>query len=142
MFFQCLSLSQNTYAKHGGDDDGYRHGRGRHGYHGDDRHYSKDNYFYKEIYYHPQKRHYYYYDLYPEKIHYYDFEKEVYPFNSEYLSVISIANMAEQGLPDAVIIFEIERTRSVYKLDSEAIVYLQQNNVSDAVIDYMFATGD
>ena len=52
-----------------------------------------------------------------------------------------IAEMANQGTPDAVIISEIDRTHSVYSLNSEIITYLKQNKVSDKVIDYMMNTG-
>ena len=55
----------------------------------------------------------------------------------EYLSVIKIAEMAEQGVPDDVIIAEIKRTRSRYQLTSETIAYLKEHKVSDRVIDFM-----
>lgn len=55
----------------------------------------------------------------------------------EYLSVIKIAEMAEQGVPDDVIISEIKRTRSRYQLTSETIQYLKDHKVSDRVIDFM-----
>jgi hypothetical protein len=48
--------------------------------------------------------------------------------------------MAKKGTPDAVIISEIDRTHSVYQLNSEIITYLKQNGVSDRVIDYMLGT--
>ena len=58
-----------------------------------------------------------------------------------YLSVVDIARMAEQGVPDDVIISEIDRTRSKYELTSETIDYLKGKNVSEEVIDHMLATG-
>lgn len=60
--------------------------------------------------------------------------------NANYLAITSIADMANKGVPDDVIIGEIQRTRSVYHLTSEIITYLRQNKVSDRVINYMLAT--
>jgi len=62
--------------------------------------------------------------------------------NPYFLSVTKIAEMAFQNIPDSVIINEIQRTRSIYRLDSEAIGYLKLNKVSDRVIDYMMATAN
>ncbi len=61
--------------------------------------------------------------------------------NTNYIPITAIAQMGMQGAPDSVIIGEIQRTNSVYRLDSETINYLKQNKVSDRVIDYMLATG-
>ena len=58
-----------------------------------------------------------------------------------YLSVVDIARMAEEGVPDDVIISEIERTRSKYDLNTETIEYLKSNGVGAEVIDYMLSTG-
>ena len=68
-------------------------------------------------------------------------ERQAMAMNAAYIPLTTIASMASQGTPDSVIINEIQRTRSVYHLDSEIITYLKQNHVSDRVIDYMMATG-
>jgi len=60
--------------------------------------------------------------------------------NSNHITVIKIAEMATNDIPDAVIISEIERTKSVYDLTSEVITYLRDNGVGDRVIDYMLST--
>jgi uncharacterized protein YcfJ len=60
--------------------------------------------------------------------------------NPQYLTLISIAEMGKQGVPDDVIISEIQRTRSQYHLTSEVIQYLKENKVSDKVIDYMLTS--
>jgi len=57
-----------------------------------------------------------------------------------YLSVVDIARMADEGVPDSVIISEIDRTRSRYELTTETIDYLRVNGVSEEVIDHMLAT--
>ena len=67
-------------------------------------------------------------------------DKEALAVNPNYIPLTKIAEMASKGTPDAVIISEIERTRSVYNLNSEIITYLKQNKVGDRVIDYMLAT--
>ena len=61
--------------------------------------------------------------------------------NPNYLTYPAIVDMASKGTPDAVIISEIQRTRSGYRLNSEIITYLKQNKISDRVIDYMMSTG-
>ena len=61
--------------------------------------------------------------------------------NPDHITVMAIADMANKGIPDGVIISEIDRTHSVYNLTSEVITYLKENKVSDRVIDYMLATG-
>lgn len=67
-------------------------------------------------------------------------DKEALAVNPDYIPLPKIAEMANQGTPDAVIISEIDRTHSVYKLNSEIITYLKQNKVSDRVVDYMMST--
>ena len=49
--------------------------------------------------------------------------------------------MAAEGIPDGVIIGEINRTKSVYTLNSEVITYLKENGISDRVVDYMLSSG-
>ncbi len=56
-----------------------------------------------------------------------------------YLSLMEIAKMGHDGVPDEVIISEIKRTKSRYDLDSKTIAYLKENKVGDRVIDYMLA---
>mgnify|MGYP001601717535 FL=1 len=68
-------------------------------------------------------------------------DKDAVAVNPNHIPLTKIAEMANQGTPDAVIISEIERTHSAYKLNSEIITYLKQNKVGDRVIDYMMATG-
>jgi len=68
-------------------------------------------------------------------------DKGAVAVNPNHIPLPKIAEMANQGTPDAVIIAEIDRTHSVYKLNSEIITYLKQNKVGDKVIDYMMATG-
>jgi uncharacterized protein YcfJ len=68
-------------------------------------------------------------------------DKEAIAVNPNYVPLTKIAEMASSGTPDAVIINEIDRTHSVYQLNSEIITYLKQNKVSDRVIDYMLSTG-
>ncbi|MDP3052959.1 MAG: glycine zipper domain-containing protein [bacterium] len=67
-------------------------------------------------------------------------DKEATAVNPSHIPLTKIAEMASQATPDAVIISEIDRTRSVYNLNSEIITYLKQNKVSDKVIDHMMAT--
>ena len=68
-------------------------------------------------------------------------DKEAVAVNPNHIPLTKIAEMASSGTPDAVIISEIERTHSVYNLNSEIISYLKQNKVGDKVIDYMLSTG-
>jgi hypothetical protein len=139
-FFVFLALcSQNTYADGGHDRDDSRH-RSQGGYYKHSRYYPKSYYYYKKIYFYPKRQYYYFYDVFPEKIFYYNWEKKPSVDNSSYLPITSIVNMASQGVPGAVIISEIERTKSRYQLDSETIAYLKQNGVTDAVIDSMLNT--
>lgn len=67
-------------------------------------------------------------------------DKEAMAVNPSHIPLTKIAEMASSGTPDAVIISEIDRTHSVYNLNSEIITYLKQNKVSDKVIDFMMAT--
>jgi uncharacterized protein YcfJ len=68
-------------------------------------------------------------------------DRKALAVNPDYLTVVKIAEMGNQGVPDSVIISEIQRTHSVYRLNSEIINYLMQNKVSNQVIDYMLQTG-
>lgn len=65
-------------------------------------------------------------------------EKEI---NPTYLPITSVVDMASKGVPDDVIISDMQRTYSRYHLTAEVITYLKQNKVSDRVINYMLATG-
>ena len=67
-------------------------------------------------------------------------DKEAMAVNPNHIPLTKIAEMAKGGTPDAVIISEIDRTHSVYTLNSEIITYLKQNKVSDKVIDHMMNT--
>jgi len=64
-------------------------------------------------------------------------DKKALEVNPNHLTYVKIAEMGTQGVPDAVIISEIQRTHSKYDLNSEIITYLKNNKVSDKVIDYM-----
>ena len=66
-------------------------------------------------------------------------DKQALAANPNHITVIKIAEMTADGVPDAVIISEIKRTKSVYNLTSEVITYLRENNVGDGVIDYMLS---
>lgn len=140
VFTLLTLLAQDIYANGGGrrgrDDDYYSRKR----YYRRSRYYPRDYYYQKKIYFYPRKRYYYYYDVYPDKTYYYNWEKAKGVDNPDYLPVTSIANMASQGVPESVIISEIERTKSRYQLDSETISYLKQNGASDTIIDTMLNT--
>ena len=69
-----------------------------------------------------------------------DMDKRALTTNSDHITVIRVAEMGRQGVPDAVIIGEIKRTGSGYNLTSEIITYLKDNKVSDRVVDYMMST--
>jgi hypothetical protein len=56
------------------------------------------------------------------------------------LSLPEIAQMAQSGLSDAVIIGQIRATRSVYVLTPQDLEWLKTQNVSDAVVLEMQAT--
>lgn len=66
-------------------------------------------------------------------------DKQALATNPEHLTLVKIAEMGREGVPDSVIISEIQRTHSTYHLNSEIISYLKQNRVSDRVIDYMLS---
>ncbi len=70
-----------------------------------------------------------------------DRDRQALAVNPDHIPLTKIAEMASQGTPDSVIIDEMQRTHSVYNLDSETITYLKHNKVNDRVIDYMLATG-
>lgn len=141
LYALLIPLAQYAYAdgerSRGRDDD--NHGD-RNKYYRYQRYYPSSYYFRKKIYSTQRKGYYYYFDIFPNKTYYYSCEKTTYANNPSYLPVTSIANMASQGVPGAVIISEIERTKSKYKLDTDTITYLQQNGASDQVIDYMLST--
>ncbi len=67
-------------------------------------------------------------------------DKAALAVNPNHIPLTKIAEMGSGGTPDAVIIAEIDRTHSVYSLNSEIITYLKQNKVGDKVIDYIMAT--
>lgn len=67
-------------------------------------------------------------------------DKAAVAVNPNHLALTKIAEMGDQGTPDAVIISEIQRTHSVYQLNSEIITYLKQHKISDKVVDYMMST--
>lgn len=69
-----------------------------------------------------------------------DSDRKALAVNPNHLAIVKIAEMGKQGVPDSVIIDEIQRTHSVYQLNSEIISYLRQNKVSDKVVDYMLQT--
>jgi len=67
-------------------------------------------------------------------------DREAMAVNPNHIPLPKIAEMAKSGTPDAVIISEIDRTHSVYYLNSEIIAYLKNNKVGDRVVDYMMQT--
>jgi len=67
-------------------------------------------------------------------------DKKAIESNSNHIPLTKIAEMTSQGIPDAVIIDDIKRTKSVYDLNSELITYLKNNKASDRLIDYMLST--
>ena len=67
-------------------------------------------------------------------------DREALAVNPSHIPLTKIAEMGDSGTPDAVIISEIDRTHSVYNLNSEIMTYLKQHKVGDRVIDYMLAT--
>lgn len=68
-------------------------------------------------------------------------DKKALAVNPDHITLVKIAEMGKQGVADAVIISEIQRTHSRYNLNSEIISYLKENKVGDRVIDYMLSTG-
>jgi len=68
-------------------------------------------------------------------------DKNAKAVNAAHVSVVEVAQMATDGVPDDVIISELQRTDSKYQLTSEIINYLKGKGVGDSVINYMLATG-
>lgn len=146
---QALSLSYGitlnnnaglAYADdHRGRDRDRDRDHGRHYKH--HRYYPRDFFFPRTIFYGSKGKFCFFYDIYPRRVYYYPSEEKTAPENPNYLSIVSIANMSAQGVPDDVIIDEIRKTRSVYQLTSATISYLRQNNASDRLINYMLDTG-
>lgn len=66
-------------------------------------------------------------------------DKKALTANPEHITVIKLVEMTKNNIPDAVIISEIKRTKSVYDLTSEVITYLKENGVSHRVVDYMLS---
>jgi len=66
-------------------------------------------------------------------------DKRQQELNKEHITIIEIAEMGQKGIPDEVIISEIDRTHSEYTLTSETIAYLKDNKISDKVINRMMA---
>jgi len=60
--------------------------------------------------------------------------------NANYISLPGIVEMAKNNTPDNIIIGEIDRTKSKYKLNIETINWLKNSGVSDRVIDHMMST--
>jgi hypothetical protein len=56
------------------------------------------------------------------------------------LGLAEVAQMAQQGISDSVIISQIRTTRSVYNLTPNDIAWLKSQNVSDGVVMEMQAT--
>lgn len=132
---QGFSVAPVVYADRGrgrGGDDGHHRG-----YYKNYRYYPSDYYNYREIYYYPGKTYYRYYDVVPAKTYYYQYEKDSAYLNPSYLSITSIANMCSQGIPEDVIIEEIQRTGSAYKLSLETIDYLRRNGAGERLINFM-----
>ncbi len=67
-------------------------------------------------------------------------DKQALASNPNYLTIMSIVDMASKGAPDDVIISKIQRTNSVYNLTAGIIDYLKKKKVGDRVIDYMLST--
>jgi len=140
---QVLSLSSHLAFS---NEAGYAYADDHHG-RDCDRHYKHHRYypssffFPRRIYYSSGRRFCFFYDISPKRVYYYPSEEKTAPENPNYLPIVSIANMASQGVPDDVIIDEIRRTRSEYHLTSATISYLRQNNASDKLINFMLNTG-
>lgn len=67
-------------------------------------------------------------------------DKTALAANPNHLTYMAIVDMASKGVPDDVIISEIQRTNSTYTLTAEIIDYLKKNKVGDKVINYMLTT--
>ena len=66
-------------------------------------------------------------------------DKRQLELNKEHITIIQIAELGQKGVPEDVIISEIDRTHSEYALTSETITYLKDNKISDKVINRMMA---
>lgn len=88
-------------------------------------------YYYGDYYYAPYRGYYapYYYE-----------PPVYYQRTGVSLSISDIIDMSIKGVPDDVIIDEIRRTGSVFRLTAQTIDYLKQKGVTDRVIDYMLDT--
>lgn len=64
-------------------------------------------------------------------------DKRQLELNKQHITIIQIAEMGQKGVPEDVIISEIDRTNSQYALTSETITYLKDNKISDKVINRM-----
>ncbi len=64
-------------------------------------------------------------------------DKRQLEVNKDHITIIQIAEMGQKGIPEDVIISEIDRTHSEYALTSETIAYLKDNKISDKVINRM-----
>jgi len=62
--------------------------------------------------------------------------------NPEHVTVLKVVEMTADGVPDDVIISEIDQTDSTYEMTSEIVDYLRENNVSVEVIDHMLSTAE
>lgn len=60
--------------------------------------------------------------------------------DSTHLSMVKIIEMSSKGIPDNIIIDQIQATGSTYDIDGDTVQYLKDNGVSDKVIGYMVAT--
>jgi hypothetical protein len=83
------------------------------------------------------RRDFIFFDFYPIYTDYapYYYSEEGYSYSV--LSVIDIANMAERGLSDDQIIYEIQNTGSLFRLTTSDIAYLRNHHVSNRVIDFI-----
>ena len=121
--FDYAQADVRVYSRHN-----YRHS-------GSHRNFQRAYFYFGRAYY-PSRV--YHYSVYP--VTYYPEDSRMSQVNPAFLPITEIVKMASQGVPDAVIISEIDRTRSSYILSSGIIEYLKENKVSDLVIDYMLAT--
>lgn len=88
--------------------------------------------YYSPYYFYPHR-------LYQRSYRHETYKRPVYSYNANSLSLTAIVDMSVRGVADEVIIDEIRRTRSIFKLNAEVIDYLKANHVSDRIIDYMLA---
>ncbi len=59
---------------------------------------------------------------------------------STQLTILKVVDMVKQGMPDDVVIDEIQKTGSVFDMDEQTVQYLKDNKVSDKVIGFMVST--